>query len=72
MDDPADYDMDSARFEELIREKKIEVFGEIGAYYTGITLNAPGWQPYLRICEKYDIPVAVHVGGGPPESTYSC
>ncbi|MEJ0104572.1 MAG: amidohydrolase family protein [Bacteroidota bacterium] len=66
-----DYGMDSAKFEELVKNKKIEVFGEIGAYYSGTTLSDSAWQPYLRICEKYDIPVAVHTGGGDPGGTYS-
>ncbi len=66
-----DYGMDSVKFEQLIIDKKIEVFGEIAPYYSGTTLSDSGWQPYLRICEKYDIPVAVHTGGGDPGGTYS-
>ncbi|HEX6171605.1 MAG TPA: amidohydrolase family protein [Chitinophagaceae bacterium] len=68
---PDDYGMDSVKFEQMVKEKKIEVFGEIGAYYRGTTLSDSVWQPYLRICEKYDIPVAVHTGGGDPGGTYS-
>ena len=68
---PDDYGMDSVKFEQLIKDKKIEVFGEIGAYYSGTTLSDSIWQPYLRICEKYDIPVAVHTGGGDPGGTHS-
>lgn len=68
---PNDYGMDSIRFEQLIKDKKIEVFGEIAPYYGGSTLSDSIWQPYLRICEKYDIPVAVHTGGGDPGGTYS-
>ncbi len=68
---PDDYGMDTLRFERLIREGKIEVFGELGPYYSGTTLSDAVWQPYLRICEKYDIPVAVHTGGGDPGGTYS-
>ena len=68
---PTDYGMDSVKLEQMIREKKIEVFGEIAPYYNGTTLSDSSWQPYLRICEKYDIPVAVHTGGGDPGGTYS-
>ena len=68
---PDEYGMDSVKFEHLIKDKKIEVFGEIGAYYSGTTLSDSIWQPYLRICEKYDIPVAVHTGGGDPGGTHS-
>ena len=68
---PNDYGMDTIRFEKMIKEKKLEVFGEIAPYYSGGTLSDSGWQPYLRICERYDIPVAVHTGGGDPGGTYS-
>ncbi len=68
---PDDYGLDSLKFEQMVKDKKIEVFGEIGAYYSGTTLSDSIWQPYLRICEKYDIPVAVHTGGGDPGGTYS-
>ena len=66
-----DYGMDSVKFEQMIIEKKIEIFGEVAPYYSGTTLSDSVWQPYLRICEKYDIPVAVHTGGGEPRGTYS-
>lgn len=68
---PDDYDMDSVKFEQMIKDKKVDVFGEIGPYYGGTTLSDSIWQPYLRLCEKYDIPVAVHTGGGDPGGTYS-
>jgi len=71
MFNPNDYGMDTVKFEQMIREKKIEVFGEIAPYYGGTTLSDSIWQPYLRICEKYDVPVAVHTGGGDPGGTYS-
>jgi len=54
------------RFEELVIGGQIQVFGEIGAIYGGNTLNDPGWQPYLEICERYDIPVCYHTGSMPP------
>jgi len=68
---PDDYGMDTLRFEQMVRDGKIEVFGELGPYYSGTTLSDEVWQPYLRICEQYDIPVAVHTGGGDPGGTYS-
>jgi hypothetical protein len=66
MESPTDYGMDPGKFEALIKGGKIQVFGEVGAYYGGTTLGDPVWQPYLRLCEKYDIPVAVHTGGADP------
>jgi predicted TIM-barrel fold metal-dependent hydrolase len=71
MNSPDDYGMDSIKFELLVKAGRIKVFGEIGPYYSGTTLSDPAWQPYLRICEKYDIPVGVHTGGGDPGGTYS-
>lgn len=68
---PNDYGMDSVKLEQMIKDKKLEVFGEIAPYYGGTTLSDSIWQPYLRICEKYNIPVAVHTGGGDPGGTYS-
>ncbi len=63
-------EIDTVQFEKWVKEKKIEIFGEIGAVYEGYSLDHPGYEPYLRICEKYDIPVAIHTGGGPPKITY--
>ena len=57
-------------FEQLVKDGKIDVFGEIGAYYDGRTLADPYYEPYLKICEEFGIPVAIHTGGGPPEITY--
>ena len=68
---PTDYGMDTVKFEKMIKDKKIEVYGELAPYYAGTSLRDSVWQPYLRICEKYDIPVAVHTGGGDPGGTYS-
>jgi uncharacterized protein len=68
---PTDYGLDSMKLEQMIKEKKIEIFGEIAPYYSGTTLSDSAWQPYLRICEKHDVPVAVHTGGGDPGGTYS-
>ncbi|MGZ8558072.1 MAG: amidohydrolase family protein [Chitinophagaceae bacterium] len=68
---PSDDGMDSVKFENLINTGKTEAFGEVGAYYSCTTLSDDIWQPYLRICEKYDIPIAVHTGNGDPGGTYS-
>jgi predicted TIM-barrel fold metal-dependent hydrolase len=68
---PDDYGIDSINFEQMVKDGKIDVFGEIAPYYEGNTLSEVMWRPYLRICEKYDIPVAVHTGGGPPGGTYT-
>jgi len=63
---------DTVAFKELIESGKLKVFGEIGAVYDGFTLSDPGFEPFLNICQRYDIPVAVHTGGGPTNITYRC
>ncbi|WP_086478450.1 MULTISPECIES: amidohydrolase family protein [Arenibacter] len=63
---------DTIEFKKLIETGKLKVFGEIGANYAGLTLSDPQFEPYLAICERYDIPVAVHTGGGPMDVTYRC
>ena len=68
---PNDYGMDTVKFEQMVKNKEIEVFGETAPYYGGTTISDSIWQPYLRICERYDIPVAVHTGGGDPGGTYT-
>jgi len=60
--------MPIAEFEQFIKDGKIKVFGEIGSAYHGRTLNDPMYAPYLKICEKYDIPVGYHTGGSFPEA----
>ncbi|MEQ8926039.1 MAG: amidohydrolase family protein [Fulvivirga sp.] len=62
--------VDTVQFEKLVQEGKIKVFGEVGAQYVGLTLSDPIYEPYLRICEQYQIPVALHTGGGPPGVAY--
>ena len=71
LDSPTDFGMDLMKLEQMIVDKKIEVCGELGPYYAGTLLSDSIWQPYLKICEKYDIPVAVHTGGGDPGGTYA-
>lgn len=64
--------IDITRFENLVKEGKIKVFGEVTGVYHGRTLNDPIYEPYLKICEQYGIPVAYHTGGGPPMTPYRC
>jgi len=58
------------KFEELVKNGEIRVFGEITGVYFGKTLNDSLYRPYLDVCEKYDIPVAYHTGGGPSMAVY--
>lgn len=62
-------DLNPVLFENLVKTGKIEVFGELKPLAYGSTLCDPEWQPYLKICERNDIPVSFHAGrAGPGES----
>ncbi|WP_422860253.1 amidohydrolase family protein [Flagellimonas sp. S174] len=63
---------DTIAFLDMIKSGKMKVFGEIGAVYDGYTLSHPDFEPFLDICERYDVPVAIHTGGGPPRIAYMC
>jgi predicted TIM-barrel fold metal-dependent hydrolase len=45
----------------------LRVLGEVTAQYAGLTLSDPIYEPYLQMAVDLDVPVAVHMGVGPPE-----
>ncbi len=51
---------------ELIKTKQIAVFGEVTNQYFGIAPDDPRFEPYLAVLEELDVPLAIHVGPGPP------
>jgi predicted TIM-barrel fold metal-dependent hydrolase len=63
---------DTAAFVRYIKEKKLSVFGELALQYYGKTLADPEFEPYLAICERLGIPVALHTGLAPPGTPYNC
>ena len=63
---------DTASFIQFFKEKKFSVFGELGLQYIGKTLADPEFEPYLKICEKMGIPVALHTGMSFPNTPYTC
>lgn len=63
---------DTLVFKKLCEENKIAVFGELGLQYEGENLTNKKYEPYLAICEKYGIPVAVHTGIAGPNTPYGC
>lgn len=64
--------LDIELFEQYVKEGKIKIFGEIMAVYKGISLTDSIYQPYLEICNKYDVPVAYHSGTSRPGIALSC
>lgn len=63
---------DTLTFKKLFLAHKFSVWGELGLQYEGKTLNAVAFEPYLKICEKLGIPVAVHTGEAAPNTPYTC
>jgi predicted TIM-barrel fold metal-dependent hydrolase len=63
---------DTASFIRNFQEKKFLVFGELGLQYVGKTLADPELEPYLAICERLGIPVALHTGMSFPNTPYTC
>jgi predicted TIM-barrel fold metal-dependent hydrolase len=48
----------------------ITMIGEIGAQYDGLAPNDPKLEPIWAAAEANDLPVALHVGPGPPGVAY--
>ncbi len=61
---------DTSAFTTLIKTGAVKVFGELWLQYEGKTLADSSLEPYLSICERLSIPVAVHEGTGPPGGVY--
>ena len=57
---------DTVEFKKMIEEGKIQVWGEFMPQFNGLTLADPKFAPYLSICEREGIPIALHTGAGPP------
>jgi uncharacterized protein len=51
-------------------EGKLKVLGEITNQYAGIAPDDPRMEPYWALAEELDLPVAIHIGTGPPGVIY--
>lgn len=54
----------------LYAEGRLKVIGEICNEYEGIPVNDPRMEPYYALGEELNIPVAIHMGPGPPGAAY--
>ncbi len=54
----------------LFKSGKYAVLGEVGIQYQGIDPGDQRFEPYLALAEEMDIPVAIHIGPGPPGAPY--
>ena len=70
-DDPAEF-MKPEELDRLLGQKKLDVLGEVGAQYAGYSPSDPAFDPYWAIAEKRGVPVAIHTGGAPPRTPYTC
>ncbi len=48
----------------------LKVIGELTFQYAGIAPDDPRIEPYYALAEELDVPVAIHVGPGPPGISY--
>ena len=63
--------IDTVQFKKLIEEGVMDAWAEMASAYRGETLADPKFEPFLRICERYDIPVGYHTGNTFPGTAYS-
>ena len=54
----------------LHAEGRLAVLGELTFQYAGIAPDDPRIEPYYALAEELDVPVAIHVGPGPPGISY--
>ena len=61
---------DTTDFVELIKNGTIKVLGELGLQYAGKILTDTLMIPYINICSRYGIPIALHTGLGDTGTPY--
>ncbi len=48
-----------------LQAHRIRLFGELMPQFMGMSPNDPRLEPYWRLAEEFDVPVALHMGPGP-------
>ena len=61
---------DTAWVRREITAGRVKVLGEITTQYMGVAPNDPALEPYFALAEELDVPVAIHMGLGPPGAAY--
>lgn len=54
----------------MIKSGEVAVIGEVWSQYDGVSPDDPAFEPYLALAEELDVPVALHMGPGPPGVAY--
>lgn len=67
-DDPSKADLEFIRTE--AKAGRLGGIGEIGPQYEGIAPNDPVLEPIYALAEELDLPLAIHIGLGPPGAAY--
>lgn len=62
--------IDTSEFIKLIEEGVIQVWAEMGSVFRGETLDDPKFEPYIKICQRYGIPIGYHTGTTNPGTAY--
>lgn len=63
---------DPAWLRKQYEDGNLRVMGEIGTQYLGIAFDDPRMAPFYKLAEELDIPVGIHVAGGPPLTAERC
>jgi uncharacterized protein len=58
-----------SQFRDLVSEGKLQIFGEMGSVYGGLSPSDPSIMPYYAVAESLDVPVGIHTGGSSPGIT---
>lgn len=67
----ADREPSPGEFRRLFSEGKFSVFAEVGMQYRGFSPSDEVYEPYFALAEELDIPVAIHLGEGPPGGVHT-
>ena len=67
---PADSTLPPDAVRRLAESGDLAVLAEVVAQYDGIGPDDPAMEPYWSLAAELDIPVGIHMGPGPPGTTY--
>lgn len=69
---PRDSLADVEPLREAFTEGRLQVLGELGLQYRGLSPDDPKLEPYFALAEELDVPVALHTGLGDEGMPYGC
>lgn len=68
---PAVYKPNLDSIFKLCQNGKLKGIGELGPEYVGRSPSDTIYEDLYKIAEQFNLPVAIHTGGGPPEASLS-